>query len=76
MKSDLEGQGGFQMFARKGRSARECAHSTTINVRNSGIERTVCESCGHVSFRGLEGLSGRADRRQFEREIERTESVG
>lgn len=60
------------MFARRGRSARgRCEHVNTITVRNGGIERTVCESCGHMSFRGLEGLSGSADRNQFEREVER-----
>lgn len=64
------------MNVRKVRFARGCEHHTVITVRNSGIERTVCESCGHVSFRGMEGLSGTADRKQFEREIERSETVG
>ena len=44
-------------------------------VRNGGIERTVCESCGHFTFRGLEGLSGKADRSNFERDVERTEET-
>ena len=66
------------MFAKKGRLARaECEHLNTVNVRNSGIERTVCEACGHVTFRGLEGLSGTAHRSQFERIAERSrEPVG
>lgn len=64
------------MFAKKGMFAgADCDHPTSVTVRNSGIERTVCETCGHVSFRGLEGLSGEADRSQFERDIER-ETVG
>ncbi|HEX6298962.1 MAG TPA: hypothetical protein VF148_00650 [Acidimicrobiia bacterium] len=66
-------QGGLQMFVRKGRLApAECEHPSIVTVLNSGIERTVCETCGHVSFRGLEGLSGTADRRQFERIVERS----
>jgi hypothetical protein len=27
-----------------------CRHQETIVVRSSGMERIVCESCGHVSF--------------------------
>ena len=27
-----------------------CRHPETIVVRSSGMERIVCESCGHVSF--------------------------
>lgn len=61
------------MMSRKGRVARgQCEHENTITVRNGGIERTVCESCGYFTFRGLEGLSGKADRRNFERDVERS----
>lgn len=61
------------MFTKKEkRVARTgCDHLTTVTVRNSGIERTVCEACGHVSFQALEGLTGTADRRRFERATER-----
>lgn len=63
----------IQMFTNKVKAARtECDHPTRVTVRNSGIERTVCETCGHVSFRPLDSLSGTADRRMFERAIERT----
>lgn len=62
------------MNVKKRRVARgQCSHPNTVTVRNSGIERTVCESCGQVSFRGLEGLTGNAQRSQFERDVERTE---
>lgn len=61
------------MFVRKGRLAPAgCEHPNIVTIRNSGIERTVCESCGHVSLRGLEGLSGTADRSQFGRIVERS----
>lgn len=60
------------MFTKRDKVARtECGHPTTVTVRNSGIERTVCETCGHVSFRPIESLSGKADRHMFERAIER-----
>lgn len=61
------------MFTKRDKVARtDCRHQTTVTVRNSGIERTVCETCGHVSFQPRESLSGSADRRMFERAIERT----
>jgi len=60
------------MFAKKARFARpDCEHTDTVTVRNSGIERTICEVCGHVSFVAQEGWSGTASRSQFERESER-----
>lgn len=60
------------MFAKKGRVARaKCGHAMTITVSNVGIERTVCETCGHVSINAHEGLSGAVRRSQFERDIER-----
>lgn len=58
------------MFAKKD-SRAVCAHEKTVTVRTAGIMRTVCERCGKVSFQPLEGLSGRVDRSQFEREAER-----
>ena len=66
------------MFARRDRRARgQCEHLENVTARNGGIERTVCEACGHMSFRGLEGLSGRPDRSQFERDRARSqETVG
>lgn len=64
------------MLSRRGRFARaDCEHIDTVTIRNGGIERTVCETCGHVSFRGLEGLSGMASRSQFERASEREPSL-
>jgi len=27
-----------------------CRHPQTIVVRSAGMERIVCESCGHISF--------------------------
>lgn len=64
------------MFIRRGRFARpDCEHLDTVTVRNNGIERTVCETCGHVSFKGLESLSGTASRSQFERESERSSAT-
>lgn len=28
-----------------------CAHSLTLSITAAGVERTVCETCGNVSFK-------------------------
>ncbi len=33
------------------RNTNPCTHDETISVRSAGIERVLCNSCGHVSFR-------------------------
>jgi hypothetical protein len=56
--SMFRGPGGYEMFTRRARLARpDCEHEKTVTIRNAGIERTVCESCGHVGI----GV-GRTDR--------------
>ncbi len=60
------------MYTRTKRSARaRCEHRDTVTVRNGGIERTVCETCGRVSLKAHDTLSGSVERSQFERDIER-----
>lgn len=60
------------MFTRTKRPARaRCEHVNLITVRNAGIERTVCEGCGWVSFTAHEIVSAGVERSRFEREVER-----
>ena len=47
-----------------------CAHTKSISVRSAGVERMVCERCGHMSFNFLDESSGKADREQFARAID------
>ena len=49
------------------RGKRNCPHSETIVIRiatissvNAGLERVVCQTCGHASFRSLDDLSSHA----------------
>jgi hypothetical protein len=56
---------------RRIRRQDRCAHRVTVKVQTSGIEREVCEACGHVSVRVVAGLSGDLDRDRFARPIER-----
>ena len=32
------------------RIQQACRHAETVTTNNSGLEREVCEACGHVSF--------------------------
>ena len=36
------------------RRITECGHPSTISTITAGLERVVCESCGHVSVRYIE----------------------
>jgi len=35
---------------RRDRSQQACRHAERVTTNNSGLEREVCEACGHVSF--------------------------
>ena len=56
---------------RRMRRQDRCAHSVSVTVQSTGIERVVCEACGHVSVHFLSGLTGEVDRDRFARPIER-----
>ena len=36
---------------------RDCLHRHTLVVRSVGVTRTVCEDCGHLSFKIQSGLN-------------------
>lgn len=55
-----------------GRGA-ECVHESEVEVTTSGLKRTVCEGCGHVTIQPSTELSGDIDRSRFGR---RSETVG
>jgi hypothetical protein len=38
----------------KERPGRACGHEAVITTHNHGLERQVCESCGHVTVRLLD----------------------
>ena len=44
-----------------------CQHEDTVTVRSAGIQRVVCEGCGHVSFDFIADLTEEIDRDQFAR---------
>ena len=60
----------------KGRTRIHCAHINTVSVRSAFVMRRVCEECGNVSIEFLEGLSGKAERGNFERPVDRSDHHG
>jgi hypothetical protein len=56
---------------RRIRRQDRCVHKVTMTVQSLGIERVVCEACGHVSVHFLSDLTGERDRDRFARPVER-----
>lgn len=47
-----------------------CTHTTTITISAAGMERSICEACGHVSFDYQPKLSKSIDRDRFARTVD------
>jgi len=44
--------GGFRLAVKTRRTfIRECRHTRTLSTTTAGLERIVCEECGHISVR-------------------------
>ena len=52
-----------------------CDHRKTITIRATGLERIVCEHCGHVSFIFVSDMTGDIDRDRFAREVDLLQQV-
>ena len=65
------------MLGRARLQRRECGHIDTMSVTAAGVERTVCESCGHVSFKFMHDATPEIaiQRAMFARDIERESEV-
>lgn len=44
-----------------------CVHQSTVEVTTNGLQRVVCEDCGHIAFRPVATLAGDIDRSRFAR---------
>lgn len=53
------------------RDRRECFHDEIVTVVSTGLERMICEGCGHLSFRYPAELSGKVERSRFLRQVDR-----
>lgn len=58
------------------RRRQECLHDEIVTVVSTGLERVICEGCGHLSFRYLAELSSEIDRSRFGREVDRAGNSG
>jgi hypothetical protein len=68
--------GGIEIAIRSTRNdAKTCAHTATLSTISSGIERAVCEDCGHLSVRFHHALAGPVERDQFARPADDVEEV-
>lgn len=45
-------------------TARACRHAETMSIIAAGLERILCETCGHLSFRWHEDLLAYIEREQ------------
>jgi hypothetical protein len=52
-----------------------CAHADSITVNTVGVQRVICETCGHVSVNFIDDLGGEVSRTAFAREADQLRSV-
>lgn len=45
----------------------ECAHDAVLTVTTAGVERSICETCGHISVNFSAVVSGPVTRHHFAR---------
>ena len=51
-------------------SQRYCSHESTVSVISEGLERVICEECGHVGVRYEAMIRQDVDRSQFTRQAD------
>lgn len=59
--------GGIELAIRQRPRLGECAHDTALSVVAAGVERSICETCGHISVRFLTEMEGPIFRNRFAR---------
>lgn len=57
-------------------SERDCKHQSTVSVISAGLERVICELCGHVSVRYESMIRQDVKRSQFTRQADLLARVG
>jgi len=61
--------GGLRVAVKKTRPDL-CRHEETLTTITGGLQRIVCESCGHLSIRYIRPIAGPIDRRRFARQAD------
>ena len=55
--------------------SKNCVHTDTVIVRSTGIERAMCETCGHLSIRFVSEPTEEFQRTVFARQADETEPL-
>jgi hypothetical protein len=59
--------GGIELAIRHRVRPGECTHDTVLTVCAAGVERSICETCGHIGVRFPAEVAGPATRDHFAR---------
>lgn len=59
--------GGIERAIRPRTRSGECRHETALSVTAAGVERSICETCGHIGVRFLTEMEGPVFRNLFAR---------
>lgn len=60
-------RGGLERTWRARTRPGECLHKTTLTVKAARVERSICETCGHISVRFMDEIAGPIFRNRFAR---------
>jgi len=59
--------GGFELAIKQRTRPGGCLHESALSVTAAGVERSICETCGHVSVRFVSAITGPVYRDLFSR---------
>lgn len=59
--------GGIELAIRHRIRPGECGHETFLTVSAAGVDRSICEICGHISVSFPSEVTGPVTRRHFAR---------
>lgn len=58
---------GIEVTIRSKTRPRECPHEAALAILAAGVERSICETCGHISVSFVARVSGPVSRDHFAR---------
>lgn len=59
--------GGIELAVRPRARSGQCVHAANVSVIAAGVERRICEGCGHLSIGFVSEVSGPVRRSHFTR---------
>lgn len=67
--------GGIELAIRHRVRPGECPHDSVLTISAAGVERSICETCGHISVNFPSELSGPVTRRHFARPTDEVQAA-